>query len=144
MRSIKTEIVIDASSAQVWNVLMNHEAYPTWNPFIKSISGRTAEGESMAVTIQIGAKAPMDFAPLVLTNNENKEFRWKGKLLVSGIFDGEHYFILEQIGPNETRFIQGENFTGLLSGVLMKMIGEDTEKGFSAMNLALKNQVENN
>lgn len=61
---------------------------------------------------------------------------------MKGVFDGEHYFILEEITPNQTRFIQGENFTGLLSAILMKMIGEDTRGGFISMNEALKTQVE--
>ena len=59
-----------------------------------------------------------------------------------GIFDGEHYFIIQSSGSNQTTFIQGENFTGLFSGVLFHMIGENTEKGFQLMNQALKARVE--
>jgi hypothetical protein len=141
-RSIKTEIVINAPAEEVWNVLMDHEAYPQWNPFIKQISGSTQKGKNLAVTIQSKGNDPMDFEPTVLINKKEREFRWAGKLLVTGVFDGEHYFILEQIGPNKTRFIQGENFTGILSGVFMKMIGKDTKGGFIAMNKALKKEVE--
>jgi hypothetical protein len=78
----------------------------------------------------------MDFKPLVLNNQFSREFRWKGKLGIRGIFDGEHYFILEEITPNQTRFIQGENFTGLFSGLLIKKIGEYTKRGFVSMNEA--------
>ena len=67
----------------------------------------------------------MDFKPIVLKNQFRQEFRWKGKLGMKGIFDGEHYFILEEISTKQTRFIQGENFTGLLSGLLLKMIDEE-------------------
>lgn len=122
---------------------MEHETYPKWNPFIKKISGSTQQGENLAVTIQSEGNDPMDFTPLVLINNKNQEFRREGKLLVTGIFDGEHYFILEKVDSNQTKFIHGENFTGLLSGIFMGMIREDTEGGFTSMNIALKNRVEN-
>lgn len=144
MRSIRTEIEINASAKEVWNVLMNHQSYHEWNPFIKKISGSTNLGESFEVTIQSGEKDPMKFKPIVLVNKVNQEFRWVGKLGIKGVFDGEHYFILEQAGPNQTKFIHGENFTGLLSGLLMMMIGKDTERGFNEMNKAIKLRVEGN
>lgn len=63
---------------------------------------------------------------------------------MKGLFDGEHYFKLEKIDDNRTRFIQGEKFTGLLSGIFFKLIGEDTKSGFNEMNFALKKKAENN
>jgi len=142
MRNIKTEVVINASVEEVWNVLMDHQSYPKWNPFIKQISGSTQPGNYLQVMLQSEGNKPMQFKPIVLSNSLNNEFRWKGKLFIKGLFDGEHYFLLEKIDDNHTKFIQGENFTGLLSGLLFKMIGKDTEDGFNAMNLALKNVVE--
>jgi len=143
-RSIKTEIVIDAQAEKVWATLLDHQSYPEWNPFIKKISGSTKEGNNLAVTIQSEGNSPMDFEPVVLVNNKDQEFRWVGKLFVSGIFDGEHYFILEKVDGNHTRFIHGENFTGILSGILLGMIRNDTEEGFNSMNEALKKRVKNN
>ena len=143
-RTIKTEVTINASPEKVWSVLMKHEAYPDWNPFIKQISGSTKVGESLEVTIQSNENEPMNFTPEVLVNQENREFRWVGKLMIKGIADGEHYFILEQIAPNQTKMTHGENFTGLLAGLLMLVMGEDTQSGFTSMNEALAKRVESN
>lgn len=142
MRSIKTEIIINAPADKVWQVLMNHEAYPEWNPFVKKISGSPVIGKTLDVIVQSEGNKPMNFKPLVLENKENEEFRWVGKLGIKGIFDGEHYFILEQTKPYQTRFVHGENFTGILSGILTKMIAKDTEGGFISMNKAIKNRAE--
>jgi len=144
MRKLKTDIIINASSEQVWSVLSDHESYHEWNPFIKQISGPTQPGEHFTVYLQSGSKKPMKFKPVVITNSKEKEFRWRGILFINGIFDGEHYFILEPVDSTQTRFIQGENFTGILSGLMMRMIGEDTLEGFHAMNKALKQRAENN
>ncbi len=142
MRNLETEITIKASSAEVWDILVDHEAYAEWNPFIKEISGPAQAGENILVYLQLPDSKGMEFKPLVLVNEKEKEFRWVGKLLVKGIFDGEHYFLLESVGPKETHFIQGENFTGILSGLMTKMIGKNTLSGFELMNEALKKKAE--
>lgn len=141
-RSIRTEVMINDSPSKVWKQLMDHESYAEWNPFIKSISGSQEVNSTLDITIQSNEKSTMNFQPLILVNNPNQEFRWRGKLIVNGIFDGEHYFILEEMGPNKTKLIHGEQFTGLLSGALLGMIKKDTEKGFKAMNSSLKELIE--
>jgi len=142
MKNLETDITINASLETVWEILLDHDAYAKWNPFIKEISGSPQPGEKLLVNIQPPEGKAMKFKPLVLVNEQEKEFRWIGKLIVKGIFDGEHYFLLESRGPNETHFTQGENFTGILSGLMMKMIGENTFAGFQAMNAALKKKAE--
>jgi len=109
MKFLEMEITINASPEAVWGILLDHGAYPDWNPFIVQISGSTQPGENLSVNIKPPESKPMEFKPIVLVNEKEKEFRWVGKLLVKGIFDGEHYFLLEPIGPNETRFTQAES-----------------------------------
>jgi hypothetical protein len=142
MKTIQTEIIINAERQDVWNTLMDYDSYPKWNPFIKKISGDTNEGDILNVSILSNGNKPMKFTPVVLKNIIEKEFRWKGKLFIPGVFDGEHYFILESYGNNQTKFTHGENFTGLFSGALIKVIYNDTKNGFITMNKALKELVE--
>lgn len=142
MKNLKTEITINASAATVWNILMDHQSYSDWNPFIKSISGETSVGNTLEVFIEPPNQKGMTFKPEVLANSTQTEFRWVGRLFVKGLADGEHYFQLEKIDDNTTKLMHGENFSGLLAGLLMKMMREDTLKGFNAMNEALKVQAE--
>jgi len=118
--------------------------YPSWNPFIKQISGDSNVGQNIKVHISPPNQSDMQFKPLVLQKESGKAFRWKGKLLIKGIFDGEHYFSLESVSDKQTRFIHGEYFSGLLSGIILKQIKEDTLAGFKAMNEALKRRAEAN
>ena len=83
----------------------------------------------------------MRFKPIVLRFDPKKEFRWKGKFLIKGLFDGEHYFILNDNNDGTTKFIQGENFSGLLIKFMEKVL-EQTKNGFVLMNKALKEQCE--
>ncbi len=142
MRSIETTIVIEASTSKVWGTLMNFENYSSWNPFIIDIQGTAIAGQNLKTQIKIGDKKVQKFKPKVLVVNENEHFRWKGKLFFKGLFDGEHYFIVEKMDDNRTKLIHGENFSGLFSKPILKMIKEDTLKGFAQMNQALKSKVE--
>ncbi len=142
MKSIETQVIIHAPLNQVWQTLMVFKNYPNWNPFIQSITGNPQEGKSLVVSIHPPGKSSMTFTPVVLKNEFHKEFRWKGKLGMTGIFDGEHYFKLEKVRENKTRLIHGEKFTGLLTLPFLALIGENTKNGFEQMNQALKNQVE--
>lgn len=142
MKQLASEIIIDAPAAVIWEVLMDTDSYHQWNPFIQSINGSLKVGEKIAVLIQLEGKKAQLFRPRVLTLESAKELRWLGHLWVPGLFDGEHYFQLDQISATQTRFRHGENFRGILSGLIMNMVGEETRQGFEAMNAALKQRAE--
>ena len=142
MKSIVTEITINAPVDKVWSQLTDFENYPNWNPFIH-IKGEAKKGAKLDNTIYLEGQKPQSFQPRIIEFSEGKSFRWLGVLFIKGLFDGEHYFQLEAINEQQTKFIHGENFRGVLSSALMKMIGEQTRVGFEKMNVALKQQVEN-
>jgi hypothetical protein len=141
MKNIQTEILINTDITKVWDVLMNFDSYPKWNPFITSISGERKLGNRLTVSINPPGGKGMTFKPNILTLEANKEFRWKGKLGINGIFDGEHYFILESVDKDITKFIHGEKFSGLLVPFVRKML-DKTQKGYQLMNESIKNECE--
>lgn len=140
--SISTEIEIAAPASDVWEELIDGDAYPNWNPFVKHLSGELTVGNHLKVTIQSEGNSPMDFTPEVLAADKDAELRWVGRLGFKGVFDGEHYFILEETDRGATVLRHGETFKGVLAYPLLALIGEDTLNGFEAMNRALKARVE--
>lgn len=84
----------------------------------------------------------MIFKPVVITFDSPNEFRRKDKLGISGLFDGEHYFVLKE-EKNKTRFNHGEKFSGILVDIFGKTL-EKTRSGFELMNAALKAECEKN
>jgi len=141
-REIYTEIEINASANNVWEILANFDEYPDWNPFIRELSGELSEGSQLSVSIQPIDSDPMDFQPTLIKAEKNHELRWIGRVLVRGIFDGEHYFKIEEISEEKIRFIHGENFSGVLVPLFWGSMESGTKQGFVAMNEALKSKVE--
>jgi len=143
MKQIRTEIIIGASKEKVWDILTNFENYKTWNPFIISSSGKAIEGSKLKNTMKLGEKT-QTFSPQIIRVDKHKYFDWLGHLFFKGIFDGHHYFEIEELENNQVKLIQGEHFSGILSGILMKSIGEKTMANFVKMNGALKTKAESN
>ena len=144
MKKLETTITINAPASKIWEILMNFNEYPKWNPFILKIEENKSKNDTLSVQIKSGDNKNMVFQPKILKKEIEKEFRWIGHLYVKGLFDGEHYFILEREGKEKTKFIHGESFSGIMSSFILKMIKEDTIKGFQSMNLALKERAEKN
>ncbi len=71
------------------------------------------------------------------------ELRWKGRLLLPGIFDAEHSFRLTALESGRTLFSHEETFTGFLVPLAFRgALKRGTERGFEAMNRALKHRAE--
>src|SRR4030088_1364331 len=141
MRLIETTIDLQAPAMRVWSVLTAFSAYPAWNPFIIAAEGEPRSGAKLRITIGPPGRRPVTFRPVVLVALPGRELRWLGRLLIPGLFDGEHYFQLEQRDA-AGRFHHCERF----SGILLPLFGDGlliaTRQGFEAMNAALKKRVE--
>jgi len=142
MKELKTSIEIKASPAHIWQVLLDFENYPEWNPFIKSINGIPEAGAKISVKIHPPGKKEMLFKPRLLKVKENEELRWIGHLIFPGLFDGEHAFVIKSIDEFRINFNQQERFSGILVPVFWRSLYQHTRAGFHEMNQALKMRVE--
>ena len=141
MREIRTSIDIEATPLDVWNVLMDFDAYSEWNPFIRSIVGIPEVEETLDVALGASGKKAMRLSPTVTDLEEPSHFSWTGSIGVPGLFDGHHQFDLIPTDGG-TRFEHHEQFSGILSAALLAMVRGTTTRGFEEMNQALKDRVE--
>jgi hypothetical protein len=120
---------------------MDFDSYPSWNPFITSIEGDQRVGGKLTASLTRPGGKTTSFKPTVQVFDDGTELTWLGRALTPGIFDGRHTLRVEAREGGST-FIHREQFTGIISGLVMRFIGEDTEKSFHAMNQALKERAE--
>jgi hypothetical protein len=137
-KEIKTEILINASPEKVWAVFTDFRNYPSWNPFILSISGDIEVGNKIKVQLLPPGTKGMTFKPTILVMQPHKEFRWIGHLLFPGLFDGDHRFELLDNRDGTTTFKQNETLKGILVIFFKKMLDKNTTEGFMLMNQKLK------
>jgi hypothetical protein len=141
-KQLYTEIDIDATPEQVWQVLTDFDSYPQWNPFMTRASGTPVQGERLTIRMQHEGGRAMTFRPTVREAHPQRRLRWLGRLLVPGIFDGEHSFTIEPLDNGGVRFIQQEDFRGALVPLLAKSLDRRTLPAFKRMNQAVKRRAE--
>lgn len=142
LRELITEIEIAASPDEVWNVFADFGSYPEWTGIFRFPLGHLEVGKKLEVIITPTDSRSITFRPVLLIADEKREFRWKGHLLLPGVFDGEHYFRFEGIEGGLARFVHGEIFTGLLVPWLWRDLDTRTRLGFERFNRDLKKMVE--
>jgi hypothetical protein len=141
VKEIRTEIEIAAPPDVVWAILTDLPSLPSWNPFMIEASGDLAVGSQLRVRLRPPGRRAFTFRPTVTVLEPGRRFVWLGRTVFAGIFDGEHIHELDDRGGGRSRYHQVERFRGVLTpfvGALLK----DTERGFKAMNTALKQRAE--
>jgi len=83
------------------------------------------------------------YTPTILTAEPPRELSWVGRLLVPGLLDGVHRFIIEELNDNHVLFTQNETFRGPITPIHKLLVYEHTRRSFEEMNKALKARAEN-
>jgi hypothetical protein len=141
MKELTTEIEFDGTPEEVWAVLADLPAHAEWNPFITSFEGELRPGAKLRVRLQPDGGKATTFRPTVVAAEPGRELRWLGHVLMPGIFDGEHRFLIEESATGRVRVTQSERFRGLLVPLLWGKLEDGTSKGFRALNEALAGRV---
>lgn len=138
---IRSETTIDATAEEVWAVLSDFADYGAWNPGMKQVDGEAVVGTRLSIVFALNGGRTMKMRPTVVVADPPHELRWLGRLLMPGIFDGEHRFEIRQDAAGRVGFVQSERFRGLLVPFLRKLIEVDTAATFVAVNEALAARV---
>jgi len=135
---LQTEIEINAGAGRVWEILTDFAAYPDWNPFIRFIHGIPEKAARLEVRVQPSGTKGMTFRPTILVIDAGRELRWLGRVLLPGLFDGEHRFAIQPLADGKVLFQHSELFSGVLVPLFRDSLDRDTRRGFDDMNRALK------
>lgn len=142
MKELWTAIDIDASADTVWAILTDLSQYAAWNLFIPEAEGEVREGARLKVHIAPPGGKAMTFTPTVTRVEPGREFRWPGRLVLPGVFDGEHIYEITPLEDGGIHFVQREEFRGVLVPLMWKGLDTQTRQGFEEMNAALKKRAE--
>jgi hypothetical protein len=141
-KELISSIEIDAPAPVVWEVLVDFDAFPTWNPFITSAEGPVQVGGRLTLRMQPVTGSAVTLRPTVVEVVDGQRHRWQGRLGVRGLFDADHRFIVEPRGGGRSRLVQQEQFSGLLVPFFQRSLDRGTLPAFQAMNSALKDRAE--
>ena len=143
MRIIRTEIEISASAERVWDSLCGEPGnLARRGGYILDASGPLEEGGVLALTLRAAPGIRTRVDAKLLKVDPPHELRWRGRLAIPGLFQGEHVFeIVDREGDGVT-LIQWEIFSGVLAPILLPTILRDVKGSFQQMNRGIKEHAE--
>lgn len=141
MKTVRTEIVIDAPPEQVWEALTGFDNYRVWNPCIRRIDGEAAPDQILHITIKFGWLPPIRFRARIDRFRRGEILGWRATFLF-GLLEGRHWFKLHPLDAGKTRFVHCETFSGVLASPFLALMSGVVLQSYDTMNRALKNLVE--
>ena len=134
-KSVHTEIDIPASADKIWQVLVDVERYPEWNPVFTVLEGKLEQGNKITYQVQESEDKSAKIAAKVKSYIPHKLINQTGGYW--GVLTFDHTYLLEPV-ENGTRIIIHEDYTGVWvnfwnpSGV---------EEQYKKLAVSLKNRV---
>ncbi|UJH67353.1 SRPBCC family protein [Allomuricauda sp. SCSIO 65647] len=110
-KSVHTELVIEASPQQIWDVLMDEEGYKEWNHVLFPVAGEIEQGNSLPYHLINPKGETIEFEFEVIQSVPLELLNQKGGVL--GVFTFDHRYILEPFG-NHTKVTLHEDFRGII------------------------------
>lgn len=155
MPSIKTSIDIASPPSRVRDIFLDFPNLSSWHrgdlqriePYTNSSTHELGKGNELQAGDRLFAVIgePAKENHLTLLENSEHEFRWRFRWMgIPGLLTAEHFFRFENEENGGTRFVQGEDFCGLLGFVMMEgsWLREKLRGGFVVFNEDLKARCE--
>ncbi len=141
MNQVEVFTEVDAPPEAVWEVLLEFDSYPEWNPLARAIDGVSAGGDRLGTGIESLDVRRASLEPTIVAVEKNRRLARMERLVVPFAFDGYHEFHLEPLEDGRrTRLLHRETFRGALVPLLFDR--PRTERAFEAMNDAIKARAE--
>jgi len=139
MKKYNATINIEATPEKIWNILVDADGYPSWDPGMVRIEGKIALGEQVKFFTKVSPEQA--FAVKVTAFEPGEKMVLTGGLPL-GLFKSERTHLLTPNDDGSTTFHTEEIFSGLLLPVFGRSI-PDLTKSFEAFATGLKQQAEN-
>ena len=144
MKEYIIQIEINSTKENVWEVITDFKNYPNWNTVLKIEGNDSLKIDTkFEISIHKSEKKEYKFTSIVEKFEENKSFGLSKTFLAKWFSKMTHYFIIESIDEEKTKFKQKWEAQGFISSLFWKQITKDFEK-FNQMNDELKKHIEEN
>lgn len=134
---LTSTITIDATPAQVWDVLTDFPSYDEWGNFSR-VDGTAEHGTRLHIRMP-----GMSFRPCVTAATIHEELEWSATIVSERLFLGRHTFRLADHRDGTTLVTNTETFSGASVRPFGRFFANSrADDGCAAFNRALKERVE--
>ncbi len=143
VRTIRSEIEIDAPPEPVFDILTDLARYPEWNPFTPQIDSTLEPGAAVRMRVRLrGDDKLMTQVEYVTANERPHKLCWGADIPLRFLIRADRCQRLERLPGGRTRYICTDDFSGWLTPVVMRFFGPAVQRGFDDCATALKKRAE--
>jgi hypothetical protein len=138
---IADRVGIQAPAEVIWDVLYDLPRWSEWNPTYPRAGGEIRIGQMLEMTLALPGQGEQAIRGKVLDWVPNEQLHWQVSLL-GGMIRTLRYLEIETLAPGSCVVDNGEIFRGLMGPSLGRRLRGPIQRGFRAMNEALKTRAE--
>jgi hypothetical protein len=139
--SYRSEVLVDASPEQVWEVLVDLPRYGEWNPFTIAVRSKLEVGASVDMDVRLNGRVRRQ-RETVRVVQPHRCLDWGMQLGPRWLLRAERRQHLTAEREARTRYVTEDRIEGWLAPLVHLLYGRTLTAGFAAMATALKERVE--
>ena len=140
--TISAEIEIDAPRERVWEILVDLDRYPAWNPFTRRVESTLEMGASVTMDVQLRPNRRSVQREVVTAIEPMEKVCWGMKILVPWLLAANRCQVLSTTADGGTRYFTADEFRGVLVPLVMWLYRDSVQRGFTGVARALKARAE--
>jgi hypothetical protein len=133
---------IAAPAALVWDILMDLDSYPRWNPYTIAMRSTLEVGDPMVMTVKMNALLTLEQTEHIRVLEPGHKVCWGIDTTTPEVNSGERCQWLEALPDGGTRYISEDLIEGTLNPLVSALFGNDVQVGFDGVARALKARAE--
>lgn len=140
-RAVEHRIGVQAPAEVVWEVVSDFATWKDWNPLYRKAEGQMKIGTALTLEQHLPGEPAKVVAPIVQDWVPYEQLHWRSTRL-GGFVTAIRYLEIENMGPNNSTFSNGELFMGLLLRFVSREERRKLKTAFTEMGEAVRDRAE--
>lgn len=140
-RAVEHRIGVQAPAEIVWEVVSEFETWTHWNPLYRRAEGQMKIGTALVLEQHLPGEPPRVIQPVVQDWVPYEQLHWRSSR-VGGLVTAIRYFEIENMGPANSTFSNGELFMGMLVRFVSREERRKLKAAFTTMGEAVRDRAE--
>jgi uncharacterized protein YndB with AHSA1/START domain len=138
----RSESTIAAPPALVWEVLMDLDSYPRWNPYTTGMQSTLQVGDPMVMNVKMSPLLTIEQTEYIRVLTPGYKVCWGIDTTTPEFNSGERCQWLEPLPDGGTRYVTEDLIEGTANPLVTALFGDAVAEGFDSVASALKARAE--
>lgn len=141
-RAVEFRTGVQAPAEIVWEVISDFATWKDWNPVHPRMEGEMRIGTPLTVAVVLNEDGPVTtIQPVVQDWVPYEQLHWRTKRL-NGFVTAIRYLEIENMGPSNSTFSNGELFVGMLVRLISRDERRRLRAAYTRMGEAVRARAE--